>query len=71
MGVLTGLVFSINTLVVDFGVRKVKYPPDQLPFDGFLMYGLVLIPLFFIEFFSEDSKLDLHCMYFANVAIVC
>ena len=47
--VITGFVFSLNTLNVNYVIRDVGFPPNQMNFDGSFLFGLVLLPFFLVE----------------------
>jgi len=54
-GLLTGFCFSLNSLVINYLIVKVNFPSDQLCFDGNLLYGLSLLPLFIYEQVVNDT----------------
>ena len=55
--VLSGAVFSFTTLNINYAVRELGFPADQLNFDGNMLYGLVMLPLY-LKHCGEFSTKD-------------
>lgn len=77
---LTGLLFSINSVNVEYVIQKVGFPASQLNFDGNFLFGLILIPFFLYEmiwspvaplFTAEDILMVNVSIVCVTVAIVC
>ena len=55
----SGLVFSLNTFNVNFVVHDIKFPPFQMYYDGNLLFGIILAPLFVLELIRDPSTFTL------------
>lgn len=53
LALLAGMTFSVNTLNIEYIIKKVGFPTSQINVDGNATYGLVLTPLFIYEMCKE------------------
>ena len=53
LALLAGIGLSINTLNVEYIIKKVGFPTNQINVDGNFTYGLVFLPLFVLELQKE------------------
>ena len=53
LALLAGIGLSINTLNVEYIIKKVGFPTNQINVDGNFTYGLVFLPLFILEMQKE------------------
>jgi drug/metabolite transporter (DMT)-like permease len=51
LALLVGIGLSINTLNVEYIIKKVGFPTNQINVDGNFTYGLVFLPLFIYEMY--------------------
>ena len=72
-----GLLFSFNTLNVNYIIKDVKFNPDQMNYDGNMFFGAILTPLFVYEYlqdpdlFSNDIILNSNMsLCLVNLAII-
>lgn len=49
LALLAGITFSVNTLNIEYIIKKVGFPINQINVDGNFTYGVVLLPLFIYE----------------------
>merc|ERR1711957_363365 len=66
MAMLLGLIFSFNTLNVNYIIQDVKFSPNQMNYDGNFVYGLFLI----VPFAANIHVFDAEDIIKANVAII-
>ena len=46
---MTGLMFSLNSLNVKYFLQEYSFPPDQLTYDANLVFGVLLLPFWITE----------------------
>lgn len=71
LALLAGIGLSINTLNVEYIIKKVGFPTNQINVDGNFTYGLVFLPLFILELRKEESTYTFEEMLYANLSILC
>ena len=71
LAVLAGFTFSLNTLNIEYIIKKVGFPTSQINVDGNCVYGIVLTPLFIYEMYKEKPMYTLKDILFSNASILC
>ena len=71
MAVLAGITFSVNTVNIEYIIKKVGFPTSQINVDGNFTYGLVLTPLFIYEMCKEKPMYSTKDIVFTNMSILC
>ena len=67
MGLLTGVLLTLNSINVNFVLKRLKFPADQMSFDGQLFQGLVLLPLMIYS----HGDFTLGAFVKANMSTIC
>jgi uncharacterized membrane protein len=69
LAMIAGLTFSVNTLNIDYIIKKVGFPTYQINVDGNLTYGLVLLPLFIYEMYKPYPMYTFKDILYTNLSI--
>ena len=70
LALLSGLTFSLNTLNIDYIIKKVGFPTNQINVDGNLTYGIVLLPLFIYEMYRPEPMYTFKDILYSNLSIL-
>ena len=71
LAVVAGITFSVNTVNIEYIIKKVGFPTSQINVDGNFTYGLVLTPLFIYEMCKEKPMYTTKDIVFTNMSIIC
>ena len=71
LAVLSGITFSVNTVNIEYIIKKVGFPTSQINVDGNFTYGLVLTPLFIYWMCKEKPMYTTKDIVFTNMSIIC
>ena len=71
LAILAGITFSVNTLNIEYIIKKVGFPTSQINVDGNFTYGLVLLPLFIYEMCKESPMYTVKDIVYTNLSILC
>ena len=71
LALLAGIGLSVNTLNVEYIIKKVGFPTNQINVDGNFTYGLVFLPLFILEMRKEEATYTFREALQANLSILC
>ena len=63
-----GLIFSY-TLNVNYVIQDIKFPPDQMNYDGNFLFGIILAPFFIYELVYNPDTFDLKSIVQSNLAL--
>jgi drug/metabolite transporter (DMT)-like permease len=64
-----GLLFSMNTLNVNYIIRDVKFNPDQMNYDGNMLIGAILTPLFVNECIRSPGEFSYDAILKSNMSL--
>lgn len=56
--VATGFLFTINSININYIVKTIGFPADQLNYDGAIAFSMVLTPLFIYEMMNGLYTID-------------
>lgn len=52
----TGFLFSLNAFSLYYCITKLDYPVVQLNFDGSILFGLILLPIFLNDWVNNNDE---------------
>ena len=51
--VITGVLFTVNYININYIIKTIGFPTDQLNYDGGIAFSVVLIPFFIYELMND------------------